>query len=571
MRVLSIPFGRAVLFRARRRLRLVALAAAVCLVATGGGAAAAPTARTAVFTGYGFESCEAPSIDALEAWLASPYRAVGIYIGGANRTCSNVGLTADWVASARAGGWSLIPTYVGLQAPCVTAARRARFTAAGAQSAGLAAADDAIARATLLGLPAGSPIYLDMEAYALKDPACTQAVLTFVSAWVSELHARGYVAGVYGSAASTARDMQLLAGTPSAPDNLWIANWNGVESVFGDPYVSDALWTNHQRIHQYRGDHKETYGGVTINIDSDYVDAAVVSPTAPVAVTLPAAPSAAAGSVATDDGLASASWPAGAFETEAEVTLGHTVPGLTLPGYGTGGYGVQLEVTAAVTLLPLRVFSAPLALTFVPRRNRLAPVYSTNGSTWKRVPQLAGDSLAPGAKAGWTRGEDGGFVIQTTVAGSFALVPDRIPPSAPQGLSGRLVNGTLALSWQPSSDPNGPIAGYRLTLAHAPLAALPRGIQRSRVSGFHRHRPSVYRVVAIDVAGNESRPSKPVVVLPSARPRKLPKAIPAWAWRLYKWQQGGRSDPRPDGPRILPDWYWRWAAWEALPFHLRPY
>ena len=105
---------------------------------------------------------------------------------------------------------------------------------------------------------------------------------TFVSAWVTQLRARGYVSGVYGSAASTARDMQALAGTPSSPDDLWIANWNGTESVFGDPYVSDALWTNHQRIHQYRGGHKETWGGVTINIDNDYVDAAVVGPTAAV-------------------------------------------------------------------------------------------------------------------------------------------------------------------------------------------------------------------------------------------------------------------------------------------------
>ena len=141
---------------------------------------------------------------------------------------------------------------------------------------GAAAADDAIARATAIGLPAGSPIYFDMEAYSMKDAACTQAVQAFVAAWVTQLHARGYVAGVYGSAASTMRDMQALAGTPSAPDAVWIGNWNGSESVFGDPYVSDTLWTNHQRIHQYRGGHKETWGGVTLSIDNDYVDAPVV-------------------------------------------------------------------------------------------------------------------------------------------------------------------------------------------------------------------------------------------------------------------------------------------------------
>jgi hypothetical protein len=520
-----------------------------------------------VFTGYGFESCNAPTTEALTAWLASPYRAVGIYIGGANRTCANAHLTSTWVASALAGGWSLIPTYVGLQAPCVTDPRRgARFTLPTAQSQGAAAAEDAIARATAIGLPTGSPIYFDMEAYALKDATCTQAVQMFVSGWVAQLHARGYVAGVYGSAASTMRDVQALHGTPSGPDAIWIANWNGRESVFGDPHVSDALWTNHQRIHQYRGDHRETWGGVTINIDNDYVDAPVVTGALIPAPSPP--PAAEEGSATTEDGMASVSWPADAFGENAEVALAHSVPGVTLPGYSTGGYAVQLDVTAVASLTPVRAFASPLTLTFKPLSSRLAPVYSTNGAVWRRVPLLPGAALAPGARTGYTRSGDGGFVIQTTVAGSFALVPDRIPPTAPAEVSARFVGGELALSWQASVDRNGPIAGYRVTLTNAAIAELPRGLRRHRVSGFHRHRPSVYRVVAVDAAGNESRPSKPVVVLPSARPPKLPKAIPAWAWRLLEWQSG-RTGPRPDAPRLVPDWYWRWADWQRLPFHLR--
>jgi Rv2525c-like, glycoside hydrolase-like domain len=554
-------FGR----RRRRRVGVAVLAAVVCSGVTGAGAAA-PRVPESVFSGYGFESCSAPSIEALDAWLASPYRAVGIYIGGVNRTCANAGLTADWVVSARTSGWSLIPTYVGLQAPCITDTRRARFTAANAQSQGRAAADDAVERAALLGLPAGSPIYYDMEAYALKDPACTRAVVAFVSAWVSELHARGFVAGVYGSAASTGRDMQLLGGTPSGPDDLWIGNWNGNESVFGDPYVSDTLWTDHQRIHQYRGDHTETYGGVSIDIDSDYVDGAVVSPSTTAA---PAFAPIATRSASTDDGKASASWPINAFGAEADVALSHFVPDLTLPDYGSGGYGVELEVTTTETHLPVRTLLTPLTLRFAPRQSHLAPVYSTNGTVWKRVPRLVGETLEPGAKTGWSLSEDGGFVIQTTVAGSFALVPDRNPPSAPASVTARFVDAALALSWSASTDRNGPIAGYRVTVTNVPIAALAPGVHHGTVAGFHRHVPSVYRVVAVDVAGNQSRPSKPIVVLPTARPRNLPKAIPAWAWRLLRWQQAGHSAARPAAPRFVPDWYWRWAAWQRLPFHLR--
>ena len=245
------------------------------------------------------------------------------------------------------------------------------------------------------------------------------------------------------------------------------------------------------------------------------------------------------------------------------------MPGLTLPGYGTGGYGVQLDVTAMDTLASVRSFAAPVTLTFAPRKSRLAPVYSTNGTVWKHVPLLVGDALAPGAKAGYSRTKDGGFTIQTTVAGAFALVPDRVRPSAPADVTARFVGGELALGWHASTDPNGPIAGYQVTLTNRPVASLAPAAHRDRLTGFHRTAPSVYRVVAIDAAGNESEPSKPVVVLPSARPRDLPKAIPAWAWRLFDWQAAGRSGARPTAPRIVPDWYWSWAAWRAVPFHLR--
>ena len=50
---------------------------------------------------------------------------------------------------------------------------------------------------------------------------------------------QGFVAGVYGSAASTIRDIAKLG--QSLPDAAWIANWNGVEGVFGDTHVSDSL------------------------------------------------------------------------------------------------------------------------------------------------------------------------------------------------------------------------------------------------------------------------------------------------------------------------------------------
>src|SRR5258707_5691833 len=69
------------------------------------------------YTGLGFDACTAPSRRSMSAWASSPYRAIGVYIGGLNRGCSQPNLTASWVEEQTAAGWSLIPTYVGLQAP----------------------------------------------------------------------------------------------------------------------------------------------------------------------------------------------------------------------------------------------------------------------------------------------------------------------------------------------------------------------------------------------------------------------------------------------------------------------
>jgi hypothetical protein len=55
------------------------------------------------------------------------------------------------------------------------------------------------------------------------------------------------------------------------PDQVWIADWNGKDDVYSE-YIRDDGWMPHARVHQYRGGHNETHGGVTINIDSNYLD-----------------------------------------------------------------------------------------------------------------------------------------------------------------------------------------------------------------------------------------------------------------------------------------------------------
>ena len=59
-------------------------------------------------------------------------------------------------------------------------------------------ADDAVAKASALGMKTGSAIYLDMEAYDTTNTACNDAVLTYVRAFSKQLRARTYRAGYYG-------------------------------------------------------------------------------------------------------------------------------------------------------------------------------------------------------------------------------------------------------------------------------------------------------------------------------------------------------------------------------------
>jgi Domain of unknown function (DUF1906) len=551
----------------------VVLTAGLGLALAGGGAASSGTTKASAFNGFAFDTCNAPKPFDLSAWLASPYRALGIYIGGVNRACDNSQLSPDWTASAISTGFGLIPIYVGLQAPCVGQGGVAKITPNIATSQGTAAADDAVTDSTALALPAGSPLYFDMEGYSLNNPACTQAVQAFVVGWVNELHALGYLAGVYGSAASTMRDLQPLATTGSSPDDVWIADWNGDKGVFGDPYVSDAYWTNHQRLHQYSGGHQETWGGVTLDVDSDFVDGAVVgtagSPPLPVAPALtPTVSESAAGSVTSVDGDSSVSWPAGAFQRPTVVTLTPVLPTQPVPGFSGGGYGVQLSVLQSASAMLRTGFSVPLTIHIAPRRGELAPMTSTDGATWKPLQALFSGALPKGARAGYSRNPDGSVDIETTAGGFFALLPESSRPPAPTGLTGRFDHGALVLSWAKSLAASGPAISYRVTLGTHPLLSTP-GQTTAALTSIHHDAPSVYRVIATDAAGKVSETSKPLVVLPSKRPPKLPKAIPHWAFALFDWQQNGKTGPRPAAPRIAPAWYWRWYDWHAAPFHIR--
>ncbi len=255
---------------------VVVTADAVAPAAAPRHAMANPTPLDRSFTwhyGEGFDACNAPSLSTMQAWLASPYRSVGVYVGGISRACAaQPNLTSSWLRSIAGLGWKVTPIYVGLQAPCSNYTNKITYGQEWQQ--GRDSALDAIARAQALGIGPGSDIYFDMESYT-QGPQCSGSVRAFLSSWTQALNYNGYSSGVYSSAATGIED--LAQGFPQpgyvAPNKIWIARWNGVPDVYShDSYVPDTLWAPYARIHQYRGGHNETWGGVTINIDNNFLD-----------------------------------------------------------------------------------------------------------------------------------------------------------------------------------------------------------------------------------------------------------------------------------------------------------
>ncbi|MFB7335502.1 DUF1906 domain-containing protein [Streptomyces adustus] len=266
--------------QSRKRRYVTWGVAGVAVVAGAGIAAQTSMAATTwpaqkTFTGRAFDTCAAPSLSAMKAWHTGFYGAAAVYIGGKNRGCAQPNLTASWVKSVSTLGWKLIPLYVGAQPPCQTGSSPEKISAATAASLGASDAADAVAKATALGMKAGSPVYLDMESYDITNKACNDAVLTYVRAFDKALRAKTYRSGYYGFTSSSAKAIANATDKTDLPGNMWYALWDKTNTTTSDWPFAATQWTNHSRGHQYMVNSKETIGGVTITVDRDAWDGPV--------------------------------------------------------------------------------------------------------------------------------------------------------------------------------------------------------------------------------------------------------------------------------------------------------
>ncbi|MEQ6901652.1 glycoside hydrolase domain-containing protein [Nocardioides sp. YIM 152588] len=252
--------------------------------------AAAPNPVTpGDFAGYGFDQCLAPTQSAMDTWLrSSPFLSVGIYISGNSRACRNQpNLTPTWIRTQLRKGWRLLPITLGPQASCATRFPRysddptinpkpgKRDLYRKARAMGRDEAVTAVAEAKRLGIVPGSTLWYDLEGYDSTNRHCRESALAFLSGWTYRLHELDYVSGVYSSAGSGIKDLDdARVSRPKAfelPDMIWVARWDGVANT-STSYIRDDGWRPGGRVKQYQGGHNETWGGVTINIDRNYLD-----------------------------------------------------------------------------------------------------------------------------------------------------------------------------------------------------------------------------------------------------------------------------------------------------------
>ena len=271
---------------------LLVTAVATVLVGAGLALATAPAqAENRVtpgdFTGYGFDQCLAPTQSKMDTWMEhSPFSSVGIYISGDSRACrSQPNLTPTWISRQLANHWRILPITLGPQASC-----QPRFPRYGddetinptatnryskARSQGLTEAAKAVTAAQALGISPGSTLWYDLEGFDLANTRCRESALYFLHAWTNRIHRLGYVSGVYSSAGSGIKMLDdarvKRPGTFALPDRIWIARWDGAANT-STSYIRSDGWLPGGRVKQYQGGHNETWGGVTINIDRNFLD-----------------------------------------------------------------------------------------------------------------------------------------------------------------------------------------------------------------------------------------------------------------------------------------------------------
>lgn len=223
---------------------------------------------------WGVDSCGINTVARAQAfWKNTPYSNIGVYIGGSAAGCPMN--SASFISALVGMGWQIMPIWVGPQASCSSFGSRMSSNPDTAFQQGKTEAHASYLRLRSLGMSVdNTPVIYDLENYDTTNTTCVNAAKAFIRGWVTQAHVpTAQKSGVYGSTCGSG--LANFATISPAPDFIDGASWDGIKSTRTMPCVSSSSWTNRQRHKQYRGDHNETWNGVTISVDNDCSNAPV--------------------------------------------------------------------------------------------------------------------------------------------------------------------------------------------------------------------------------------------------------------------------------------------------------
>ena len=262
----------------------------VLTLAPGNAVARDNVATPGNFTGYGFDQCLAPTQKAMNRWLKnSPFLAVGIYISGDSRGLPRASPTSprpgSRPSSRRAGGCCRSPSarrrpaaprfprYDDDETIRPTRGPNGGYPTPGRQ--GSRGGGKPSWPPPALGIVPGSTLWYDLEGFDHTRRDCRESALAFLSAWTnrctpSATSPASTPAPGPASRCSTTRRVNRPAALHAArPDLDRPLGRRGQHQHVVHP---QRRWHPAGRMKQYQGGHNETWGGVTINIDRNFLD-----------------------------------------------------------------------------------------------------------------------------------------------------------------------------------------------------------------------------------------------------------------------------------------------------------
>lgn len=242
----------------------------------------------------GFDTCEGLTTGDLSAWWSStPNWMVGLYLGGEDGAavgCTGLG-SGIWNYALNLG-YGVEPFWYGAQMPtsCGGVGGRPAYISlnSNATNEGESEARSAVSAAQSYGLPAGAPIYFDLEGF-VNNSGCLAAAQLFVNGWVYEINLSGYKGDLYGSSCSSyLANMAAHTNVPAAiaPDDGGV----DVTGVYGLQCLPDGSWDHNQRVHQTENEVFHVFNGVGLYVDEDCADGTLISSVGPPTATACGAP-----------------------------------------------------------------------------------------------------------------------------------------------------------------------------------------------------------------------------------------------------------------------------------------